>query len=355
MADGALRVVACWAYTCAGSMDSTPVFETYWRFAAERQAIYTRRLQNPDGPWTVDPILANYRFTNAYRASDRVSQFLIREVQYRDDRSQEPREIFFRTLLFKIFNKIETWRALEHALGPLSWANTDLNAVSRVLDERMARGERLYSAAYIMPSPALGHARKHANHLALIKRMLDDRVPERLRQAPDLRSVYETLLDFPGFGPFLAFQYTIDLNYSALLDHDESDFVVAGPGALDGIAKCFANTGRRSPEEVIHWVCDLQDQAFAKFGLSFQKLFGRPLQPIDCQNLFCEISKYARAAHPDVKGLSGRTRIKQIFRRRNEPFPQPFFPPRWGLDVSRASIVANPNDARPHDQKRRFA
>lgn len=328
-------------------MEITPVYNTYWRFAAERQAIYMRRLSDPVGPWTADPILADYRFTNAYRASDRVSQFLIREVQYHEDRSQEPRELFFRTLLFKIFNRINTWRALERELGPLSWRDTDLDAVLRVLDLLMARGERLYSAAYIMPAPPFGHVRKHANHLALLKRMIDDRLPERVRQAPTLRAVYETLLGCPGLGPFLAFQYTIDLNYSALLDHDESDFVVAGPGALDGIAKCFSDVGRRSPEEVIHWICDQQERALADAGLTFQTLFGRRLQPIDCQNLFCEISKYARVAHPDVTGLSGRTRIKQRYRRTPDPLSAPLFPPRWGLHVpARASPSSTPDFAR---------
>jgi hypothetical protein len=278
--------------------------------------------------------------TNAYRASDRVSQFLIREVQYHEDRSQEPCELFFRTLLFKIFNRIDTWRALERELGPLTWADTDLDAVARVLDALMAKGERLYSAAYIMPAPALGHARKHANHLALIKRMLDDRLAERIRQAPSLRAVFETLLRYPGLGPFLAFQYTIDLNYSSLLDHDEGDFVIAGPGALDGIAKCFAHTGGRSPEEVIHWICEQQERAFADAGLSFQTLFGRRLQPIDCQNLFCEVSKYARVVHPEIKGLSSRTRIKQSFRRAADPLPPPMFPPRWKLQVP--SVIAQP-------------
>ena len=314
-------------------MELTPVYDAYWRFAAERQAIYMRRWCDPVGPWTTDPILAAYRFTNAYRASDRVSQFLIREVQYREDRSQEPREIFFRTLLFKIFNRIGTWLALERELGPLTWVETDLSAVNRLLDSLMSKGQRLYSAAYIMPAPSLGHVRKHTNHLALIKRMLDDRAPERIRQAPSLRSVFEILLRYPGLGPFLAFQYTIDLNYSAMLDHDESDFVVAGPGALDGIAKCFAHTGRRSSEEVIHWVCGQQERAFADAGLSFQTLFGRRLQPIDCQNLFCEISKYARVAHPEIRGLSGRTRIKQSFRRALDPLPPPRFPPRWNLQI----------------------
>ena len=33
-------------------------------------------------PWTSDPILRRHRFTNCYRAADRVSQFLISQVIY---------------------------------------------------------------------------------------------------------------------------------------------------------------------------------------------------------------------------------------------------------------------------------
>jgi len=314
-------------------METTLVFETYWRFAAERQALYFRRLADPVGPWTSDPVLAAHRFTNAYRASDRVSQYLIREVQYREDRPRTPREIFFRTLLFKIFNRIETWELLERVLGPLTWEESDLNEIEHTLDRAMAAGLKLYSPAYIMPAPKLGHTRKHANHLALLRNMIDDRLPDRVRQAPNLRAVYELLLGYPGLGPFLAFQYAIDLNYSEMLDHDEGDFVIAGPGALDGLAKCFSDTKGHSAEEVIFWICEQQDQAFAKAGIAFQSLFGRKLQPIDCQNLFCEISKYARVVHPDVRGLSGRTRIKQVYRKSLGPMPQPTFPPKWNLDV----------------------
>ena len=59
------------------TLPTTPVFETYWRFAAERQAIFFRRVREEKGPWTADPVLMTYKFTNPYRASDRVSQFLI--------------------------------------------------------------------------------------------------------------------------------------------------------------------------------------------------------------------------------------------------------------------------------------
>ena len=331
-------------------MESTPVFASYWQFAAERQAIYFRRLASPIGPWTEDPILAAYRFTNVYRASDRVSQYLIRHVQYDPERSTDPKEIFFRTILFKLFNRIDTWEALEQQVGRISWERTDLNVACRVLDDLMAGGRRLYSAAYIMPSPALGYARKHANHLALISRMMEDKLPDRIRQAPTLRTVYELLRRYPGLGPFLAFQYAIDLNYSELLTHDESDFVVAGPGALDGIAKCFVDVGGLSPEEVIYWVYEQQERAFSSAGLAFQSLFGRRLQPIDCQNLFCEISKYARVAHPDVAGLSGRTRIKQVYRPANQVLPIPMYPPRWNLSGEVSNALRTGSDA--HYQRR---
>ncbi|WP_324751206.1 nucleotide kinase domain-containing protein [Sphingomonas sp. LY54] len=314
-------------------MTPTAVYDSYWRFAAERHAIYERRLTNPQGPWTDDPILAAHRFTNTYRAADRVSQYLIGDVQYRPDRSQAPAELFFRTLLFKIFNKIETWELIERQLGPVSWQSIDLAAVDALLGEAMGRRARIYSAAYIMPSPQLGHARKHANHLALLARMMDDGLPARVERARSLAEVYELLSPYPGLGPFLTYQYAIDLNYSNLLDFSEADFVVAGPGALDGIAKCFEDTGGRSAREVIEYMADVQDREFAARGIDFKGLFGRKLQLIDCQNIFCEISKYARVAHPEVRGVSGRTRIKQSYRPSPRAEPAPFFPPRWKLNV----------------------
>src|SRR3546814_2064593 len=63
------------------------VLDTYWKFGAERLAMYLRRLAQPNGPWTDDPILRTYRFTNSFRAADRVSQYLIREIQYDSARS----------------------------------------------------------------------------------------------------------------------------------------------------------------------------------------------------------------------------------------------------------------------------
>lgn len=303
--------------------------------------MYERRLSGDPGPWTTNPILSSYRFTNVFRAADRVSQYLIGEVQYRADRSQAPAEVFFRTLLFKLFNKIDTWESIERELGSISYQSADFDELGRVLDSASEAGP-IYSAAYIMPPPQLGHQRKHRNHLALLRSMMEDGLPAKIERTRSLREVFELLLPYPGLGPFLAFQFTIDLNYSVLLEFEEDEFVVAGPGAIDGIAKCFADVGRRSASDVIFEMVEAQDKEFSQRGLNFSGLFGRKLKPIDCQNLFCEISKYARVAHPEIAGTANRTRIKQTYRIDRAALPSPRFPPKWALTPPPAVVPDRP-------------
>lgn len=310
------------------TLKATPVFDTYWRFAYERQRAFMKRVAGEPAPWTLDEIIARHRFTNAYRASDRVSQYLIRRVIYEGD--QSPEEVFFRTILFKVFNRIETWEHLLNSLGELTWRDFDRPRVETLLNARLDAKRCVYSAAYIMPSPPFGAARKHANHLRLLQHMMRDGAPQKVGEAGSLESVFSILRNYPSFGDFLAFQLAIDLNYGPHINHSEMDFVVAGPGARDGVRKCFADTDGLDCADVIHAVTDLAEAEFARLGLSFRSLWGRPLQLIDCQNLFCETDKYARVAHPEYSGPSGRTRIKQKFNPTKQPLPQ-WYPPKWGV------------------------
>ncbi|HEX7193517.1 MAG TPA: nucleotide kinase domain-containing protein, partial [Chthoniobacterales bacterium] len=82
-------------------LQPTVVFESYWRLAAERHAIYLKRLKGEPPPWTNDPILQAHKFTNAFRAADRVSQYCIKDVIYQGG-SMDPEEVVFRVLLFKL-------------------------------------------------------------------------------------------------------------------------------------------------------------------------------------------------------------------------------------------------------------
>lgn len=298
----------------------TPVFDAYWRFAAERLWMLYRRLRGEPAPWTEDRIIADHRFCNTYRATDRVTQYLLREVQYAG--SQDPAEVVYRTLLFKTFNKIETWEYLEFDGGP----------PQETLDRLFAAGIPIYSQAYIMPSPPFGGVRKHENHLALIDKIMSE---QPWRSCATMEELYAFFVGQPGIGRFLAYQYALDLAYSSAFEIEESAFVIAGPGAVDGVSKCFANPQGSTPEQIIALCYEEQEQWFARLGIDFPGLFGRRLPVNDCQGLFCEISKYSRVSHPEVVGAAGRTRIKQRYRPLDRPLPPLFFPPRWGLDSSR--------------------
>ena len=308
----------------------TIVFSTYWHFAVERQEVYMRRVRGEQPPWSQDPVICAHKFTNAYRAADRVSQFMIRHVIGTDKRSTK--DTFFRILLFKLFNRIETWELLVEQTGDPCADDFDIDAYDRVLSKAFACGERLYSAAYIMPSGGRGgFSRKHTMHLHLLKQMLKDELPERITEAGTMERAFLLLRACPSIGDFLAYQYVTDLNYSRLTDFGEDEFVVPGPGAKGGLEKCFSDLGGMTEAEAIRVVTERQEDCLRTLGLRFPSLWGRQLQLIDCQNLFCEVNKYARVAHPEFSDKAGRTRIKQKLRPK-EGLPLPLFPEKWGIN-----------------------
>ena len=309
----------------------TIVYDTYWRFAVERQEVFFRRFEGGAPPWTEDTILSHYKFTNAYRASDRVSQYLIRNVIYAG--SQSPEEVFFRTIVFKIFNRIGTWEILKDAIGEVEYSSYSFDVYDSALSQALTAGRAIYSAAYIMPSVGriFGYSKKHRNHLKLIERMMADEVPQRIAGARTMRDAFAILRSYPSIGDFLAYQFVTDLNYSEVTDFPEMEFVVPGPGASDGIRKCFSDLGGLTEADLIRVVTERQEEEFDRLGLRFRDLWGRRLQLIDCQNLFCEVSKYARVKHPDFKGFGNRSRIKQIYRPTAEPLKY-WYPPKWGVN-----------------------
>lgn len=308
------------------------VYNTYWEFISKRQDVFFKRINNTQYPWSDDDIINNYKFTNVYRATDRVSQFLIRNIIYKGN--QEPDELLFRIILFKIFNRISTWEFLEEELGEITFKDYSFKTYDKLLLEVLRNKEPIYSPAYIMASgkSIFGKERKHQNHLLLIEKMINDKLPHILQRCKSMKEVYELLLSYPTIGEFLAYQYTIDLNYSNLINFSEMEFVKAGPGAKDGITKCFTSLGDYNYEDIIKMMADNQETEFERLGIEFKNLGGRNLQLIDCQNVFCEVDKYSRMFHPEIVGISNRTRIKQKFQIERKEQINYFFPPKWEIN-----------------------
>lgn len=308
------------------------IFKDYWNFAYKRQLIFKNKAQhlNKSKCESEDLILSRYKFTNCYRATDRVSQYLIKNVIYLGTYS--PEDTFLRIMLFKTFNKIETWEFLESQVGVITCQSFNPSHISYLLHDRINDKQKVYSAAYIMPSgtSTFGFERKHDNHLALIEKMLKDGLHQTIWSLKSLSEIYEALLKYPMIGPFLAMQYAIDLAYSSFTDARESEFIVAGPGAIRGIKKCFDNIDGYSTSDVIKYMTEHQELYFDKYGLDFAYLKNRKLQLIDCQNLFCEFDKYCREKYPEI--TVGNKRIKQKYSPSVQPIEY-FFPPKWSCSI----------------------
>ena len=306
------------------------IFDLYWYFAFERQRIFERRVAGMAAPWTSDEILRTYKFCNVYRAADRVSQYLIREVIC--GRAETWADQAFQIVAFRTFSRTETWRSLCGFLGhPPTLNDLRDGGFTRGLEFARRQNGRLYTGAFILcATDAYGKTSKHLNHAELFRRMfLEDELGHRLADAKSLREVYKLLRGYPLMGDFMSYQIAIDLNYSGALDFSENDFTQPGPGAWRGIRKVFEDIGDYTPADVVSWMVDRQEAEFGARNYAFGGLWGRPLHAIDCQGLFCETDKYCRVAAPEL--TSARKRIKAKFNASRQPM-RLFFPPKWQIN-----------------------
>ncbi|MEE4666422.1 nucleotide kinase domain-containing protein [Pseudomonas alliivorans] len=312
------------------TLEKSSCYDEYWRFAHLRQERFYARLNGT----TSEPneILDTFKFTNCYRILDRTSQYLIKNIM--PSETYDPASTFFRAVLFKVFNKIETWQHLESKLGSISIESYDEKLYSDIL-KNLKNCEKIYSAAYIMPSGKneYGSHIKHENNLRMITYMLKIGLHEKVWEAKTLKGIYDLFLGIPSIGRFLAFQYSIDICYSEHSLAEENQFVAAGPGALRGISKCFPNAAASQAESIIKYMTDNQDSEFERLGIPFKYLTNRKLQLIDCQNLFCEIDKYLRVARPDLN--QKKSRIKQHYKKNDKEISF-VLPKKWKASIPRS-------------------
>ena len=303
------------------------VYDLYWYFAYERQNIFFKKMNGETSPWTNDPILQEYKFCNSYRVNDRVSQYLLKNVIY-NSKKYSDEDMLFRIVLFKLFNKESTWELLLNSFNDITLKTFNVKEYSKVLEKSISNGIKIYNDAYIScANKVFGYDRKHDNHLALLKKMfIEDRIQDKIVNCKTMEEAFNIIKSHPLIGNFMAYQLVTDINYSEVVNWKEDEFTVAGPGSLRGIKKCFIDKGNMNDEDIIRYMYEHQDEEFKRLNLKFKRIGNRPLQLIDCQNIFCELDKYCRQALPDLK--SNRTKIKKKYIAKNEKINY-IYPPKW--------------------------
>ena len=239
--------------------------------------------------------------------------------------------MLFRILLFKLFNKESTWELLLNNFEDIALKTFNIKEYSKVLENAISNNVKIYNDAYIScANKAFGYDRKHDNHLALLNKMFnEDKMQDRIVKCKTMEEAFNIIKSYPLIGNFMAYQLVTDINYSEVVDWKEDEFTVAGPGSLRGIKKCFIDKGKMSNEDIIRYMFEHQEEEFKILNFDFKRIGNRPLQLIDCQNIFCELDKYCRKAFPDLK--SNRTKIKKHYIPKKDKIEY-IYPPKWNVD-----------------------
>jgi hypothetical protein len=151
------------------------------------------------------------RFCDLFRVRDRGTQYLLANVIGQGDSSA--RETLFRIMLYRFFNRPETWERFEEAFGAEGMTIGSFNRVE--FDQALAGafhdGESLYGGAYIIPSPRILGPGTPAfrNHLHLLERMIKDGVLDKILRCENAQKAHELLILYPGVGEFIAYQYVV--------------------------------------------------------------------------------------------------------------------------------------------------
>lgn len=244
-------------------MYQTPLAEKYkepldrfFAFARERHSIYQRRQANPKPPWTDDPILHKFRFTNVFRELDATTVWCRRYVR---ERFGGLPELLPAVVLFRWFNRITT--------GETLFSQPDLISGETVFDEHLVAlqsrgGVRSaisvlrhalrkqppphVTGSYTINTAGLGTGKtKVEGVLAQYAHFLgrDWRVRAEQMATPAFKHTMEGtciwLQDTPGMGGFMSYEIACDLRYTHLLSHasDVNTWAHAGPGAQRGIRR----------------------------------------------------------------------------------------------------------------------
>lgn len=303
-------------------------FDNYWHFITERMNIWHKRviLEEP-APWTDDPILQNFKFTNVIRDLDRLSLYerrhILSKIDEMDDswsderRLQWKKSILLNIMIFRLWVKPDTYEV--HGFIDLTdpkWKEK-WEAAKPILLQRREDGVSNFTAAYYVcnlracnPNPET-QKNKTANAIAQIDYWtshIDEIYDGAIVQPKSMREQIDYFVTLTCVGAFTAYEYACDIaevtryckNHLVAWDQDNGTNV--GPGAKRGIDWIFRNKGGMSDYQCILYLRSIWKHELQVRGKLEQFLNQLPKElngDIDLrviEHCLCETQKYNKAA-----------------------------------------------------------
>lgn len=295
-----------------------------YTFITERYKIHLKKdVEKLPPPWTDDPVLMDFKFTNVRREHDKTTKFLLNMLEEHKYDSYASK--IMNIIVFRLFNKIETSKLL----GWVDFRNFNESKYRNRLQE--AEKDFVYfTNAFYTTGMRQGFASSYSNETFEPIRILRGCNHNKyilmscIRHATNPQQIMDTLKKLKGIGNFLAYQMFVDFTYLEDFPWSENEFVVAGPGCKKGLDYIFEDRDGMNYEESLFYLRDNIEEYMNAISSDYiedvdfdpEKLFSdlpeydRHMNIMSLENCMCEISKYIRA-------IEGTGRPKNKYKGRN--------------------------------------
>jgi len=267
------------------------LFNELVEFVNEREQMRLNKEKSFLPPYTLDPILAKYRFCNVRRRDDRVSKWLL-TYYYKNVQG----DVWFRALLARLINWPPTLLYLmDNLVIPRRAEEFNPYLFIEAMKHLESKGEKVYSSAYIVyPTMVKGNTKSVNLAEYIIAPII--KIAPQIRGAIASGSIKHTtnqLAEAFGIQTFIAGQVSADLTYlRGQLDNaiDLYSWAPMGPGSQRGLNRLHerkllkTTTEKQFNQELIE-----VREAVISSNSEFKDLTLH-----DCQNIMCEFDKYQR-------------------------------------------------------------
>lgn len=275
--------------------------EILYNYIIDRQEIYTKRESNQKPPWSESEIFQKYSFTNVRRELDSTTKWVINNICNNPKLSYADR--FYRTILFRIYNKIDTAKSINLNMDSISfWTDSNF---SRAVEKIEGHAYGLdYSVVSIISNmkekyPDNNYKINPMFHIKQLFIQNEFKIPYKVEDNAE-ETIKWLKNNIPGVGDFIAYQIFIDLTYIDEFPISENEFTICGPGCKRGLNYLFDDKDGMSYTECIFWLRDNQNKIFKDINssFSFQELFknlseyNRDWNVMSIENCMCELQKY---------------------------------------------------------------
>lgn len=282
--------------------------EEFYNFIKERENIRLRKASGMPFPWTTDPILSQYKFTNVRREHDKTTQKLCSLFYDSSGQTSSKKIILLNCALYRYFG---TWEFAE-AVG---WQKSFLpEPLIRAATLRLKNKLRVFTGAYIITNQGIKAPKQEVVVYIFLTELWKniDRIIEVLEKTNSWQKTHEALGRVQGFGGtgFMAKETLLDTMHCNFWKNGKPNdywtWTPIGPGARRGINRLLeldkdASIKEEKCLETLLELASFQDKYWPSE-------WGR-LAPTDFQFASCEWDKWNR-----VKNNEGRPRSRYVYR-----------------------------------------